>query len=60
MAGTLTPKFRSMEDCPRIENHTAAPAGYLAWHEWAERMGKSHTQRQCPDCGFWAIWVPKP
>lgn len=46
------------EDCPKVENHTACPSGYIAWHEWADRMAKTHHQVRCPDCGLYAIWVP--
>lgn len=41
------------------EPHTESPRGYLAWDEWAERMGQTHVQRQCKGCGLWAIWEPK-
>ena len=40
------------------EPHTPMPDGYLAWHEWAERMSKTHDQRQCKGCGLWAVWEP--
>lgn len=39
--------------------HTKCPAGYLARHEWAERMMRTHTQKRCGDCGLWAVWVRK-
>lgn len=41
------------------EPHTESPDGFLQWHEWAKRMEKTHTQRQCKGCGLWAIWEPK-
>lgn len=44
------------EDCPKVETHTACPSGYLAWHEWAERMSETHRQRRCTSCGLYAIW----
>jgi hypothetical protein len=44
------------EEC---ERHTPQPRGYLQWHEWAEKMDKTHTQRQCLGCGLWAIWEPR-
>lgn len=39
--------------------HTKCPAGYLAWHEWAEKKSKTHKQILCPDCNRYAIWVKK-
>jgi hypothetical protein len=48
--------YRSAEDCPDIEQHTACPSGYLHWHEWAKRMARTHRQKRCPTCGFWSIW----
>ena len=36
--------------------HTEGPAGYVAWHEWAERMSKRYVQERCPKCGLWKIW----
>lgn len=40
-------------------DHTPAPKGYLQWHEWAEKMAKTHRQVKCACCGLWANWVPK-
>jgi hypothetical protein len=48
--------FDKSHNCPDVEKHTAAPTGYLAWHEWAARKAKTHTQHRCPTCGFWVIW----
>ena len=41
-------------------NHTVCPEGYLAWHAWAEKKARRHTQVQCDECGLWAIWKRKP
>jgi hypothetical protein len=41
-------------------HHTPCPASYLAWHDWAARMARTHRQLRCPTCGRWEIWVPKP
>lgn len=41
------------------DKHTTAPAGYLQWQSWAAEMAKTHRQTQCPDCGLWAVWIPK-
>lgn len=45
-------------ECPTLD-HNQGPAGYLAWHEWAERMSGTHTQRRCPSCRLWCIWEPR-
>ncbi len=45
------------DDCPDRERfHTPHPATYLGHSTWAARMSESHTQKQCPTCGFWAVW----
>ena len=41
------------------DDHTYGPSGYVAWHEWAERMAETHDQEQCSGCGLWMIWTPK-
>lgn len=50
------------EDCPRASepDHRVGPKGYIARHEWSKEMTKTHVQKQCPVCGLWVIWVPKP
>jgi hypothetical protein len=45
--------------CPRADEHTKCPGGYLAWHEWAEQMTKTHRQIRCPGCGLYEVWIPK-
>jgi len=45
--------------CKQADAHTPSPAPYFAWHEWAERMAKTHKQQRCPGCGLWKIWTPK-
>ena len=32
------------------------PAGYVAWHEWAERMMRHYEQEPCPVCGRLTRW----
>jgi len=54
------PGYRNAEQCPDRATHTESPDGYLAWHVWAEEKARTHVQHQCPTCGFWAIWKPKP
>jgi len=46
-------------ECPKGSPHTVIPEGYVDWHEHAEQLAKTHTQRRCPGCGLWAIWEPK-
>lgn len=46
-------------DCPNEAEHTPDPRGYVAWHEWAVEMEKTHKQYACPGCGRYAIWKPK-
>lgn len=52
--GHPVPKFP--DEC---EPHTPQPHGYLQWDAWAERMDKTHNQRQCKGCGLYAVWEPK-
>lgn len=44
------------ENCVR---HTRQPAGYQAWHAWAEQMSGKHEQVRCPGCGLFNVWVRK-
>lgn len=44
---------------PACAKHTPCPSGYLAWHEWAEEMAKTHRQVRCKGCGLYAVWVPR-
>jgi len=39
--------------------HTRAPSGYVAWHEWADKMQKTHYQVLCEGCGKYEIWKLK-
>ena len=32
------------------------PTGYVAWHEWAEKMSRTHKQHSCPKCGRFTVW----
>lgn len=46
--------------CPDKDRHTPGqPSDYTAWHDWAAIQAATHTQRRCPTCRQWAIWVPK-
>lgn len=46
-------------NCPDLIDHTVAPKGYLAWHDWAKRMGRTHRSIKCAGCGLYVIWIPK-
>ena len=36
--------------------HRKQPTGYVDWHEWADKMRKTHDQKWCDKCKRWAIW----
>lgn len=48
-----------MSECPNVANHTPCPEGYIAWHDWAQEMMKTHKQVKCFGCDRFSIWVPK-
>ena len=66
MSTELRPGFsRGYDDpayrtCPNEANHTPHPIAYGASQAWMTQMQKTHKQTRCPDCGRWAIWIPKP
>lgn len=39
--------------------HTRSPADYIAWHLWAEKKARTHTQHRCPACGLFMVWKRK-
>jgi hypothetical protein len=41
------------------DDHMDGPDGYLAWHDWAKRMGQTHYQLRCGGCGLYKIWIRK-
>lgn len=45
--------------CPQAAKHTPCPTSYSGWHDWADRMARTHDQVRCDGCGKFAIWVPK-
>ena len=49
----------SLRSCPNTAAHTYGPTAYLAWHEWAERMSKTHDFSKCPGCGLYLIVTKK-
>lgn len=44
---------------PRCVQHTEGPRGYVDFFAWAERMSRTHEQRQCPGCGRYVVWKPR-
>jgi DNA-directed RNA polymerase subunit RPC12/RpoP len=44
--------------CLERENHE--PRGYGEWHEWAQAKIKTHTNEQCPTCGYFTVWKKRP
>lgn len=59
MARTLWAPDRCSDKATLHTNDPSEPAGYVGWHEWAAKKGRTHRQRKCPTCGLYAIWVPK-
>lgn len=50
----------SSDDCPDAKtNHDHLGNNYLASSESMEQMHATHRQKQCPKCGFFAVWVPR-
>lgn len=48
---------QAKEPCAACKKRMAkAPQGYVAWHEWAERMAQRYDCEQCRNCGRWTIW----
>ena len=48
--------------CPDKHLHTDSgihESDYLGWHDWADKMSKTHRQTTCPTCGFWCIWTQR-
>lgn len=50
---------KKTQPCPNEADHVDGPEGYLAWHEWAEEMMKTHRQTRCRGCNLWKVWTPK-
>jgi hypothetical protein len=58
----VTPRARTTPEppCPNGAEHTPCPTGYVDWWSWAERMNRTHGQRECAGCQRWAIWYQRP
>lgn len=54
---TLVEAFHTPQ-CKHPVRYKGEPLGmqYIAWHEWAERKGKTQVQERCEHCGLYAIW----
>lgn len=51
-------EFMHAEECPS-GTHTPCPTNYVEHLNWMAVMALTHRQKQCPTCGFFAVWVPK-
>ena len=58
--GPEEPVPDTTSDCPLRGNHTPEPRGYLAWHEWAEGMSRTHLQARCKGCVLLKVWIARP
>ena len=45
--------------CAALCAHTPSPNGYTEKAAWFKRMGNTHKVERCPNCGLFAMWVPK-
>jgi predicted RNA-binding Zn-ribbon protein involved in translation (DUF1610 family) len=49
-----------MSSCPHCgrkgRGYRKEPLGYVAWHVWAEKLGRTHRQERCPGCGRFSVW----
>ena len=44
--------------CPRRDEHTPQPAGYVDRSAWAGAMLRAGAkQRRCPGCGLLVVWT---
>jgi hypothetical protein len=46
-----------MSDCKK--RHTELGTGHYTRQVAATKLLKTHSCQKCPDCGKWAIYVPK-
>jgi hypothetical protein len=46
-----------MTDC--VKRHTKLPEGVVARSNAVQVLLKTHSCKQCSECGKWAIYVPK-
>ena len=49
--------FGQVEDWCKF--HTKQPSEYYLFDEWAKKMGKTHNQVKCPNCGYYKLWIKK-
>lgn len=49
--------MRACPHCGRVGRfYRDEPTGYVTWHEWAEKMDRTHEQHPCPSCGRLSVW----
>jgi hypothetical protein len=46
-----------MTDC--VKRHTKLPDGAVTRSNAVHKLLKTHSCKQCPECGKWAMYVPK-
>lgn len=46
-----------MTDC--VKRHTKLPIGTVTRSNAVHKLLQTHICQQCPECGRWAIYVPK-
>ena len=55
----LSSRLMNGIECSSVEKHTPCPEGFIDWHDWAKKMGKTHVQVKCDGCGLYTIWVER-
>lgn len=55
----VTALVKQHRECPSWEQHEPEPTGYVAWHEWAGKMMRTHRQTRCTGCDLLVIWTPR-
>lgn len=56
---TLEQREQAQEADECNDLHTPCPSGYIERADWMTEMAKTHKQTRCPNCGLWAVWIPK-
>jgi hypothetical protein len=46
-----------MKGICKDKHASQCPKGYIDWHDWAQKMSKTHDQVICLGCHLYRIWV---